>query len=154
MFGRRSAGGAVGAVDVGTPAGRAGGGDGFACSACTGAAGDLAGELAPLAVPAAWLLAGSGLAPIGFATCEACVAGWTGLLPCVGLPCVTGAAVFFATVVCAALAGGFAAARREVAPCEAAAPRSDRAVPAVAFIPDTSFTSSRLATVRRLARPG
>jgi hypothetical protein len=99
MFGRRSDGGAAGAVDAGTVAGRAGGGDGFACAVGTGPTGVFAGGLM---APADWIaagLAGARFAVAGFATWEPSAAGWTAPLLSTGLACFAGAAVFFATVV-------------------------------------------------------
>jgi hypothetical protein len=118
MFGRRSGGGAGGAAEGWMDAGWAGGGDDFTCAVCAGPAGVRGGGLVVPVVPApcgAVGLAGPGFASAGFvvaglATCDAFVAGWTAPLPSVGLACFAGAAVFFATVACAALAGGFAAA--------------------------------------------
>ena len=157
MFGRRS-GAAVGAVGAGIDAARAGGNCGFAGA---GPAGVPAGGLPAGGLPAVWAaalwfafgLAGSCFAAAGFVAGAAFGVGWEVLLPCIGLACVAGAAAFFATVVCVALAAGFAAARCGEALGGAAAPRSDRAVPAVAFIPDTFFLVPHVSrSVRRSAR--
>jgi hypothetical protein len=153
MFGRRSDGVPVGAVDAGTVAARPGSGDDFACAVGAGPTGAFAGGLV---APDDWIaagLAGAGFAAAGFATWESFAAGWTAPLPCAGLACFAGAVVFFATVVWLALAGGFAAARCEAAWREAGASRSGPAVPADAFIPDTfSFVPQVSRSVRQSAR--
>jgi hypothetical protein len=103
MFGRRSDAAGVGAVDPGMKAGPAGGDEGVVCVGTAGFVADV------VLAPAPWVAAA--LAATGFVTCDVLVAGWTALLSGVGLACLAGAAVFFATVACIALVGGFAAVR-------------------------------------------
>jgi hypothetical protein len=86
-------------------------------------------------------LTASDCATTGFAACPPFVTGGAAALAGVGAGCLAGAATFFATVAWVAFAAGFAALRCGAARREAPAPRPDPAVPAVAFIPDTSFPS-------------